>query len=39
MAIIARGRIADTGQDTSTSSVHHDYILADEQYIVFQQPD
>ena len=34
MAIIARGRIADTGQDTPTSSVHHDYILADEQYIL-----
>ena len=34
MAIIARGRIADTGQDTFTSSVHHDYILADEQYIL-----
>jgi len=34
MAIIARGRIADTGEDTSTSSVHHDYILADEQYVL-----
>jgi hypothetical protein len=34
MAINARGRIADTGEDTSTSSVHHDYILADEQYIL-----
>ena len=34
MAINARGRIADTCEDTSTSSVHHDYILADEQYIL-----
>ena len=34
MAIIARGRIADTGEDTFTSSVHHDYILTDEQYIL-----
>jgi hypothetical protein len=34
MAIVARGRIADTGEDTSTSSVHLDYILADEQYIL-----
>src|SRR5215208_212783 len=34
MAIIARGRIADTGEDTFTSSVHHDYILVDEQYIL-----
>ena len=34
MAIIARGRIADTGEDTFTSSMHHDYILADEQYIL-----
>ena len=30
----ARGRIADTGEDTFTSSMHHDYILADEQYIL-----
>jgi hypothetical protein len=34
MAIIARGRVADTGEDTFTSSVHHDYILAHEQYIL-----
>ena len=34
MAIIARGRIADTGEDTSTSRVHYDYILADEQYVL-----
>jgi hypothetical protein len=34
MAINARGRIADTGEDTSTSSLHHDYILTDEQYIL-----
>jgi hypothetical protein len=31
MAIVARGRIADTGEDTFTLSMHHDYILADEQ--------
>jgi hypothetical protein len=34
MAIVARGRIADTGEDTFTSSMHHDYILAHEQYIL-----
>jgi hypothetical protein len=34
MAIVARGRIADTGEDTFTSNMHHDYILADEQYIL-----
>ena len=34
MAIIARGRIADTGEDTFTSSMHHDYILSHEQYIL-----
>jgi hypothetical protein len=34
MAIVALGRIADTGEDTFTSSMHHDYILADEQYIL-----
>jgi hypothetical protein len=34
MAIVARGRIANTGQDTFTSSMHHDYILAHEQYIL-----
>src|ERR671917_1296055 len=34
MAIVARGRIADTGEDTFTSSMHHDYILTDEQYIL-----
>jgi hypothetical protein len=34
MAIVARGRIADTGEATFTSGVHHDYILADEQYIL-----
>jgi hypothetical protein len=27
MAIVARGRIADTGEDTFTLSMHHDYIL------------
>ena len=32
MAIIARGRIADTtSRGTFTFSTHHDYILADEQ--------
>jgi hypothetical protein len=31
MAIVARGRIVDTGEDTFTSSMHHDYILAHEQ--------
>ena len=31
MAIVARGTIADTGEDTFTSSMHHEYILADEQ--------
>ena len=34
MAIVARGRIADTGEDMLTSSMHHDYILTDEQYIL-----
>src|SRR5215203_1810914 len=34
MAIVARGRIADTGEDTFTSILHRDYILADEQYIL-----
>ena len=34
MAIVARGRIADTGEDTFTSSLHRDYILAEEQYIL-----
>jgi hypothetical protein len=34
MAIVARGRIVDTGEDTFTSSMHHDYILAHEQYIL-----
>jgi hypothetical protein len=34
MAIVARGRIADTGEDALTSSLHHDYILTDEQYIL-----
>ncbi len=34
MTINARGRIADIGEDTSTSSLHHDYILTDEQYIL-----
>jgi hypothetical protein len=34
MAIVARGRIADTGADTFTSSMHHDYILAHEQYVL-----
>ena len=34
MAIVARGRIADTGEDTFTSSMHHDYMLANEQYIL-----
>ena len=34
MAINARGRIADTGEDAFTSSLHHDYILTDEQYIL-----
>jgi hypothetical protein len=28
------GRIADTGEDTFTSSMHHDYMLANEQYIL-----
>jgi hypothetical protein len=31
MAIVALGRVADTGEDAFTSSRHHDYILADEQ--------
>jgi hypothetical protein len=31
MATVARGRIADTGEDMFASSMHHDYILADEQ--------
>src|SRR5918998_2723709 len=34
MAIVARGRIADTGEDTFTFSMHHEYILAEEQYIL-----
>src|SRR5918997_4541751 len=34
MAIVALGRIVDTGEDTFTSSMHHDYILAHEQYIL-----
>ena len=34
MTIVAWGRIADTGEDTFTSSMHHDYILAHEQYIL-----
>ena len=34
MAIVARGRIADTGEDAFTFSLHHDYILTDEQYIL-----
>ena len=34
MAIVARGRIADTGGGTFTPSTYHDYILANEQYIL-----
>ncbi len=34
MAIIARGRIVDTSDGTFTYSMHHDYILAHEQYIL-----
>jgi hypothetical protein len=34
MAIVARGRIVDTADGTFTSSMHHDYILAHEQYIL-----
>ena len=30
MAIVARGRIADIGEDTFTFSMHHDNILTDE---------
>ena len=34
MAIVARGRIVDTADGTFTSSLHHDYILVHEQYIL-----
>ena len=34
MTIVAWGRIANTGEDTFTSRMHHDYILAHEQYVL-----